>query len=67
MQNNDKKSSENNNDHIEKQNKLDKDKEQLFVDDIPMEDLKIEQDDEKKKSKSKDASQSERKYNKNDK
>ncbi len=44
--------------------KLDKHEEQKFVDDIPMEDLKIEAQDEKKKTKSKDDSQSERKYKK---
>lgn len=47
-----------------KKKKLDKHEEQKFVDDIPMEDLKIEAQDEKKKTKSKDDSQSERKYKK---
>ncbi|GIO21486.1 hypothetical protein [Oceanobacillus sp. J11TS1] len=53
---------ENPNGHIERRTKLDEQKEQKFVDDIPMEDLKIEARDEKKKTKTKDASQSERKY-----
>lgn len=35
---------------------------QEFVDEIPLEDLKIEMEDERKKSKTKDDSQSERKY-----
>lgn len=42
--------------------KLDGFYEQRFVDDIPLEDLKIEQEDEKDKHKTKDDSQSERKY-----
>ncbi|MDO6451599.1 hypothetical protein [Oceanobacillus profundus] len=46
----------------ERRTKLDEQKEQKFVDDIPMEDLKIESQDEKKKKKTKDDSQSERKY-----
>lgn len=46
----------------ERRTKLDEQKEQKFVDDIPMEDLKIESQDEKKKTKTKDDSQSERKY-----
>ncbi|GEN85871.1 hypothetical protein [Oceanobacillus sojae] len=48
----------------ERRTKLDKHEEQKFVDDIPMEDLKIEAQDEKKKTKSKDDSQSDRKYKK---
>ncbi|MEH7115101.1 hypothetical protein V7124_22470 [Neobacillus niacini] len=39
---------------------------QEFVDEIPLEDLKIEMEDERKKIKTKDDSQSERKYNRND-
>ena len=46
----------------ERRTKLDEQKEQKFIDDIPMEDLKIESQDEKKKTKTKDDSQSERKY-----
>lgn len=46
----------------EDRNKLDEFKEQQLVDDIPLEDLKIEQEDERKKHKTKDDSQSERKY-----
>lgn len=46
----------------EDRTKLDGFYEQRFVDDIPLEDLKIEQDDEKDKHKTKDDSQSERKY-----
>ncbi|WP_067726477.1 hypothetical protein [Oceanobacillus damuensis] len=41
---------------------LDKFENQKFADDIPMEDLKIEMKDEKKKTKTKDDSQSERKF-----
>lgn len=48
--------------HEEKRTKLDDFSEQQFVDDIPLEDLKIEQADEKNKHKTKDDSQSERKY-----
>ncbi|ASN06451.1 hypothetical protein [Virgibacillus necropolis] len=68
MRTNDKKSSDkdNNGEHVEKRTKLDEFKDQQMVDDIPLEDLKIEQKDEKKKSKSKDESQSERKYKKDD-
>ncbi|MBP2079300.1 hypothetical protein [Oceanobacillus polygoni] len=46
----------------ERRTKLDEQEEQKFVDDIPMEDLKIETQDEKDKKKTKDDSQSERKY-----
>lgn len=46
----------------EDRNKLDEFENQKFVDDIPLEDLKIEQADEKNKHKTKDDSQSERKY-----
>jgi len=45
----------------EDRTKLDRLENQKFVDDIPMEDLKIETKDEKKKTKTKDNSQSERK------
>ncbi len=38
---------------------------QEFVDDIPLEDLKIEMEDERNKFKTKDDSQSERKYKSN--
>lgn len=48
----------------EERTKLDDLPEQQFVDDIPLEDLKIEQRDEKNKKKTKDDSQSERKYKK---
>lgn len=48
--------------HEEKRTKLDDLAEQQFVDDIPLEDLKIENEDEKNKHKTKDDSQSERKY-----
>ncbi|RLL47820.1 hypothetical protein D8M04_00630 [Oceanobacillus piezotolerans] len=46
----------------EKRTPLDEQENQKFADDIPLEDLKIEQEDEKKKEKTKDDSQSERKY-----
>lgn len=46
----------------EERTTLDEFKDQQFVDDIPLEDLKIEQEDEKDKHKTKDDSQSERKY-----
>ncbi|GGP09156.1 hypothetical protein [Oceanobacillus neutriphilus] len=49
----------------ERRTELDEHGVQKFVDDIPMEDLKIEAQDEKKKTKSKDDSQSERKYRQN--
>jgi len=64
MSNKDKRSSKSGkpNRNEERRTKLDEHEEQKFVDDIPMEDLKIEAQDEKKKSKSKDDSQSERKY-----
>lgn len=39
---------------------------QEFVDQIPLEDLKIQMEDERKKFKTKDDSQSERKYKRND-
>ncbi|WP_249871426.1 hypothetical protein [Oceanobacillus saliphilus] len=48
----------------EERTELDKFDNQKFADDIPMEDLKIEMEDEKKKKKTKDDSQSERKFNK---
>lgn len=41
---------------------LDEFKNQKFADDIPLEDLKIETEQEKDKEKSQDTSQSERKY-----
>ncbi|MFA1820911.1 hypothetical protein ACDX78_12125 [Virgibacillus oceani] len=47
---------------VERRNNLDEFENQKFADDIPLEDLKIEAKDEKKKVKSKDASQSERKH-----
>ncbi|MGJ9459518.1 hypothetical protein [Oceanobacillus sp. CF4.6] len=46
----------------EDRTKLDEFENQKFADDIPLEDLKIEMKDEKKKTKTKDASQSERKF-----
>ncbi|MCF3944812.1 hypothetical protein [Oceanobacillus alkalisoli] len=46
----------------ERRTELDEFKQQQHVDDIPLEDLKIEQEDEKDKHKTKDDSQSERKY-----
>lgn len=46
----------------EKRDPLDKFKDQQFVDDIPLEDLKIENEQEIKKEKSQNASQSERKH-----
>ncbi|WP_338471523.1 hypothetical protein R4Z10_01770 [Niallia sp. XMNu-256] len=53
----------NNKSPIEKKEKAtDKIEGQEFVDEIPLEDLKIEMEDEKNKSKTKDDSQSERKY-----
>ena len=49
----------------EKRTPLDKYKDQQFVDDIPLEDLKIETKQEKNKHKSQDTSQSEEKYKSN--
>jgi hypothetical protein len=49
-----------------KQNAAEKLEGQAFVDEIPLEDLKIEMEDEKERFKTKDDSQSERKYNRND-
>jgi hypothetical protein len=49
-----------------KQNTAEKLEGQEFVDEIPLEDLKIEMEDERGKFKTKDDSQSERKYNRND-
>lgn len=46
----------------EDRTKLDRLENQKFADDIPLEDLKIEAKDEKNKTKTKDDSQSERKY-----
>lgn len=64
MANHKKQSSENNLTKAgdEKRTSLDKFKEQKFVDDIPMEDLKLEKQEEKEGKKSKSDSQSERKY-----
>jgi hypothetical protein len=45
-----------------KQNTAEKLEGQEFVDEIPLEDLKIEMEDEREKFKTKDDSQSERKY-----
>jgi hypothetical protein len=45
----------------ERRTELDEFKDQQHVDDIPLEDLKIEQEDEKEKHKTKDDSQSEKK------
>ncbi|MFS0752101.1 hypothetical protein [Oceanobacillus sp. 1P07AA] len=63
---------DNNNRHREKKSKrnvenrtaLDEFENQKFADDVPMEDLKIELKDEKKKTKSKEDSQSQRKHEK---
>lgn len=49
----------------EKRKNMDESSEQKFVDDIPLEDLKIDLKDEKKKKKTKNDSESERKYKKN--
>jgi len=46
----------------EERNPLDKFADQQFVDDIPIEDLKIETEQEKKKHKTQSDSQTERKY-----
>ena len=46
----------------EERNSLDQFKDQQFVDDIPLEDLKIETEQETKKEKSQSTSQSERKH-----
>lgn len=46
----------------EKRKDMNDSKEQKFVDDIPLEDLKIDMEDEKKKKKTKDDSESERKH-----
>lgn len=46
----------------EKRKDMNDSKEQKFVDDIPLEDLKIDMEDEKKKKKTKDSSESERKH-----
>jgi hypothetical protein len=48
-----------------KRNTAEKLEGQEFVDQIPLEDLKIEMEDERKKFKTKDDSQSERKYKRN--
>jgi hypothetical protein len=45
-----------------KQNTAEKLEGQEFVDEIPLEDLKIEMEDEREKYRTKDDSQSERKY-----
>ncbi len=49
-------------DSEEEKNTLDTFKDQKFVDDIPMEDLKIETEQETKKEQSQNTSQSERKH-----
>ncbi|BAC13245.1 hypothetical protein ACFQ4N_09820 [Oceanobacillus iheyensis] len=49
---------------VENRTKLDEFENQKFADDVPMEDLKIELKDEKKKTKSKNDSQSQRKHEK---
>lgn len=46
----------------EKRTTLDEFEEQMHVDDIPLEDLKLEQEEEKDGKKTKNDSQSERKY-----
>jgi len=46
----------------EKRTALDEQEEQMHVDDIPLEDLKLEQEEEKDGNKLKKDSQSERKY-----
>jgi hypothetical protein len=46
----------------EKRTALDEQEEQMHVDDIPLEDLKLEQEEEKDGNKIKKDSQSERKY-----
>ncbi|SER94692.1 hypothetical protein SAMN04487944_11396 [Gracilibacillus ureilyticus] len=48
--------------HDEKRTELDKFKKQQLVDDIPLEDLKIEEKNNDKKRNSQSTSQSERKY-----
>ena len=51
---------------IEKKRNTDEELEGMeFVDQIPLEDLKIEMEDERNKFKTKDDSQSERKYKRN--
>ncbi|GAB3046234.1 hypothetical protein [Virgibacillus ainsalahensis] len=65
MSKDEKKSPNKNNENLEKRSSLDKFEEQKMVDDIPMEDLKIEMKDEKKKFKSKNSSESERKHKTN--
>lgn len=67
MSNQDKQSPKNENTKWNEEDRtaLDKFENQKFADDIPMEDLKIELKDEKKKRKTKDDSQSEQKYKNN--
>lgn len=48
--------------HDEDRNPLDQDENQKFTDDIPLEDLKINVEQEKNKHKTQDSSQSEEKY-----
>lgn len=64
MTNKDKRSSKSGkpNRNEERRTTLDEHEEQKFVDDVPLEDLKIEAKDEKRKTKSKDDSQSEKKH-----
>ncbi|CEI83341.1 MULTISPECIES: hypothetical protein [Oceanobacillus] len=64
MSNNEKRSSKSGkpNRNEERRTMLDEHEEQMFVDDVPLEDLKIEAKDEKRKTKSKDDSQSEKKH-----
>ncbi|MFD2630498.1 hypothetical protein [Oceanobacillus kapialis] len=50
-----------NNRKSEKRTELDKFEDQMFVDDIPMDDLNEEMKEEKEKTKSKNSSQSEKK------
>jgi hypothetical protein len=59
-------SKDNKSPNVKKQNAAEKLEGQEFVDEIPLEDLKIEMEDEREKCKTKDDSQSERKYNRND-
>lgn len=51
-----------NDDRAEERTPLDKYKDQKFVDDIPLKDLKIETEQEKNKHKTQNNSQSENKY-----
>ncbi|WP_066190195.1 hypothetical protein [Gracilibacillus phocaeensis] len=51
--------------HEEKRSKLDQFKEQQFVDETPLEDQKIDRQNEKDKKNSQSTSQSEKKYKEN--